>query len=375
MLVKGDNRIIREPRAILLIQLGDIGDVVLTFPCVQALRSRFPAAVIKVAVWDKAAELIELCPWADGVIAVRKEERGLPRAFAHQWGFFRELRRHRFDLAIDLRAGTRGAFLASLSGARQRIGFYSLDGRPWRNLSFTNVFWPELPPGIHMTLYLLSLLEAYGIPAVNPRPQFMVPDSLQDRVTRLLAQEGIPADRPLIAMQPFSLWPYKEWGAAKYVALIRWLQATYGFPVLLTGSPQERQRVQEIVVGCGEQGVFNLAGKTSIGVYGALLARCGLFIGVDSAGQHLASAAGVPTVILYGPSGSSSWAPEGPEHVVVTKDFPCVPCHQMGCDNRGVSRCLEELAVEEVIPAVQRQVEKLLSTPPRLTEGRIGEFH
>ena len=46
-------------RRLLLIQLGDIGDVVLTFPCIRALRENFPNARIVTAVRDKAAQLLE----------------------------------------------------------------------------------------------------------------------------------------------------------------------------------------------------------------------------------------------------------------------------------------------------------------------------
>jgi hypothetical protein len=56
-------------RNILLIQLGDIGDVVLTLPAIRALKENFPRAHIIVAVREKAKELIEDCPWATGVVA------------------------------------------------------------------------------------------------------------------------------------------------------------------------------------------------------------------------------------------------------------------------------------------------------------------
>jgi ADP-heptose:LPS heptosyltransferase len=46
-------------RNILLIQLGDIGDVLLTFPAIRALKENFPQADVFVAVREKAKELIE----------------------------------------------------------------------------------------------------------------------------------------------------------------------------------------------------------------------------------------------------------------------------------------------------------------------------
>ena len=60
MLVKGNNLRTRNIRNILLIQLGDIGDVVLSFPAIRALRENFPRSHLVVAVREKAKELIEL---------------------------------------------------------------------------------------------------------------------------------------------------------------------------------------------------------------------------------------------------------------------------------------------------------------------------
>jgi len=91
----------------------------------------------------------------------------------------------------------------------------------------------------------------------------------------------------------------------------------------------------------------------------ALIQACQLFIGVDSAGMHIAAAVGTPTVIIFGPSAPASWAPTGNHHAIVQKDLPCVPCRQKGCDGSEVSRCLEELAVDEVWAVVESQCKKL----------------
>ena len=62
-------------KRILLIQLGDIGDVILTLPAIRALRESFPQSRIVVCVREKAREIIEDCPWASEVMAVRKEQK------------------------------------------------------------------------------------------------------------------------------------------------------------------------------------------------------------------------------------------------------------------------------------------------------------
>jgi hypothetical protein len=83
-------------------------------------------------------------------------------------------------------------------------------------------------------------------------------------------------------------------------------------------------------------------------MFAAVLKSCGLFIGVDSAGMHIAAAVGTPTVSIFGPSSAASWAPRGSRHKVVHGNLPCIPCRQKGCEGTEQSRCLDELSVNEL---------------------------
>lgn len=359
MLVKGNHLLTKDIKNILLIQLGDIGDVVLTFPCVRALRENFPQANIILAVREKAGELIEECPWANGVISINQDKRRLAAEIAHQTDFFVRLRRYKFDLVLDLRAGTRGAVLAFLCGARQRIGFHSTKETPWRNRVFTHLALSVEKPGQHRSEYYLSLLAAYNIHSDHIWPEFDIPFEKQQKAAALLRGEGVPLDRPVVALQPFSLWRYKEWGMEKYIQLIKRITSEYYLPVIIIGAAGERERAAEIAKRCGDD-VHNFAGKTSVGTLAAVLEICRLFIGIDSAGAHISAAVGTPTVTIFGPGSSVTWAPRGNQHRIVSKKFPCVPCEEKGCQGSDFSRCLEELSVEEVMPVVRSQIDMII---------------
>ena len=97
MLVQGKQIIRKDIKNILLIQLGDIGDVVLSFPCMRALKENFPESNIAVAVREKAKELIEDCPWTSRVISIREEKRRLGREIIYQKIFFSHLRKFNFE--------------------------------------------------------------------------------------------------------------------------------------------------------------------------------------------------------------------------------------------------------------------------------------
>lgn len=358
MFIKGNNILQKDINNILLIQLGDIGDVVLSFPSIRALRENFPQANIIVAVRENASELIEDCQWATGVISINKGKRKWAQEIGYQREFFSRLREFNFDVTIDMRTGTRGAILTFLSSARQRIGFYAPDGKLWRNRAFTHLVSLEAKSGSHLAEHYLNLLAAYNVKTENIWPKLDVPLEKQKRVTALFRKENIPSDRLLIAMQPFSLWKHKDWGMDKYIQLINWISLEYKLPVIITGSPDQREQAEQIVKMC-EENVYNYTGRTSIGIFAAVLKACGLFIGGDSAGMHIAAAVGTPTVTIFGPSSYVGWAPRGKQHYVVQKNLPCVPCHKKGCQDNGISRCLEELTVDEVMPIVKDQIKKI----------------
>lgn len=353
--VKGHGAPLGNPRRILLIQLGDIGDVVLSTPCIRALRDTFPNARLVVAVREKAAELLVDSSWLDDVIEVRKGKLALFGEPISQIDFVLALRRFSFDLVIDLRTGTRGAIMAKISGASRRIGFFAENETWWRNALFTDLLSFEYTSELYVADYLLVLLEAYGVCASHRNPKIEVSLSRQAEAKQLLAAFSIGSNG-IVVLQPFSLWRYKEWGTEKYIGLIRWLVKKWKVVVLIVGNSAEQQRAATIVEACGD-GCHNLAGKTSLSLYAAILKESRLFVGVDSAGLHMAAAVGTPTVGIFGPSSSSSWGPRGPAHVVVKNNsLHCVPCREKGCADSEFSRCLDELLLDNVVKDVNNQL-------------------
>jgi len=349
---------------ILLIQLGDIGDVVLSFPCIQALRENFPAARIVVAVREKAGGLLEECPWISESISVGHPPKGILAWFNYQFEFFSRLRRHRFDLAVDLRTGTRGAVMALLSGAPLRISRFAYDGGLWRNRVFTHLAAPDLQPGQAISDYYLKILTESGLHTRHAVPKIAVSSRKLATAGELLRQHGLPRGQPFIVLQPFSLWHYKELPPTTVTALIRAIERDFHLPMVLAGGPEDRSRAEALRHACPEARLVNLAGKTTLSDYAALLKMSGLFIGIDSAGLHLAAAVGVPTVGIFGPSSMDAWAPRGKQHVVVHKDMDCIPCSQKGCNSSGISRCMEELSVGEITTRVWPHIEKFISGLP-----------
>ncbi len=358
MLVKGNTLSLDRIKRILLIQLGDIGDVVLTIPTIKALKENYPSAEIFVLLRNYALELIEGCPWVDGVISVKKDKGKLRDEICYQKDLLLGLRRKGFELAIDLRAGTRGAIVSFLSGASFRVGRYRGDGRLWRNRLFTHLIEPENESCEYSALHNLNILAPLELRIEDTSPELTVTKEKERIAADILRRQKVPLERPIIAIHPFSRWGYKEWPIGNYIELINDIGSRYGVSIVITGPDDERDRAAEIVKG-SKIDVYSLAGKTSIAELVAVLKRCSLLIGIDSAAVHIAAAVGIPTVTIFGPSSPVNWAPRGKQHCVIYKDLPCVPCRKKGCDNSEVSQCLDELSVEEVAPVIDKRLLKM----------------
>lgn len=337
--------------AILAIQLGDIGDAVLTLPSLHSLKKALPQSPMVVCVREKAGALMDICTDVDDVLTVDKQDRNLVDEIKYQLGFFKKLRRHAYDVAIDFRTGTRGAIITALSGAKTKLGFYDNEERLWRNRIFSHLVHGEYQTGTYVADYYFEVLKWMGVRSSHRDPVLAPPETLKRTVLEMLSGRGIDGRAPFIVLQPFSLWPYKELHSGKYVEIIDRIGSRFRVPIVLSGTPNEKARAQEIADRCICR-VINMAGATTVGELAGLLSLADFFIGVDSAGLHIAAATGTPTASIFGPTAPSSWAPRGNRHTVIQATLPCVPCRQKGCDNSGISRCLDELSVDDIMSAI-----------------------
>ena len=107
-----------NPKRILIILNGAIGDVVRALPLLGRVRRGFPSAHIAWAIEPKSAPILEAHPWLDETILY--DRRRAPWSFAP---FLKRVHDRRFDLAIDLQRHLKSGIISMVSGARERIGF------------------------------------------------------------------------------------------------------------------------------------------------------------------------------------------------------------------------------------------------------------
>ena len=346
-------------RKVLLIQLGDIGDVVWTIPSIWAAKNSISGSEISVMVQQGFGGLLEADSSVAQVFEVKRYSGNLLHQAASHMSFLKNIRDQHFDLVVDLRLGDRGAFLSFATGAPHRVTMHHPEGVPfWRSYLFTHGIVPDYP--VHprgAADQSLRILRKLGIDSDDIIPRLWITDTVKRRVGDILAREKVDGLAPFFTLNPFARWSYKEWDPHKWVEIINWLWQEFSQPIILIGSAEERPKAEALIRQGKARTAFNFTGLTTLPELAGLLSLSRLHIGVDSAAPHIAAATGTPTVTIYGPTSWQDWAPLGKDHYVVVQDMDCIPCRQLGCNNSGRSRCLDDLNIDQVKKVIREAIE------------------
>jgi heptosyltransferase-3 len=352
------------PENILMIQLGDIGDVVLATASFQALKECRPGARVFALVRKGCASLLSADPALAGIFESRREGGNPLEAARENLALFRALRSERFDLVIDLRTGDRGAVLALLARAPEKVAFAG-DGAWWRRHVFSRLFDtlavapPPAHPGADQSL---RILRAAGFPVGDALPRLHVSGTADSAAREILSAAGVAPEARFFTISPFSRWKYKEWSLDRWGEVIAWLGERHGLKSVLVGSGNEAEAAAGILRKTGAAGA-SVAGKTSLGELAAVIRRSSLHLGVDSAAPHMAAALGTPSLTLFGPTDWRAWIVADERCRVVTPDMPCVPCNQKGCAGKGRSTCIDGMPAERVLDALEEMLPAVLARP------------
>jgi exopolysaccharide biosynthesis WecB/TagA/CpsF family protein len=357
----------------LIVELADIGDLVLSTPALSALREAHPDAYIAVLTTAHSAPILNGTNLADEVITFDKHTFDSPKALLkpanmrRALALARRLRRGKYDTTLffhhfTTRFGSLKFLALALSaGSKRRIGLDNGNG------FFLTERLPDEGFGArHQAQYWLDLVGLVGADT-SPRPSVvgmdedvaLPPSTLSGRGA---GGKGLKRIAIHAGSGGYSL--ARRWDADRFAAVADALAKEYGAQIVLVGGAgddtaavKDRMQTQPI----------DLTGKTTLNQLAAVLKTCDLYIGADSGVMHIASAAGVPVVAIFGPSNPAAWGPWTPtgRSIVVSSQPECAPCsyvgHSIGLRNGSEARtCMRMVTGLHVLRAAQE-----LLTPPQ----------
>ncbi len=328
-------------------------------PAVKAIRNRFPDAGITWLVEGPVGELLTFQTFIDKVIQFPRgrlqnglKAGDLPGAAREIKGFLARLRKDRYDCIVDLHGIIKSAFISVCARGGRKVGFDAMHAKEQSHL-----FYGECVPGTDRRMHKVEknmLVARYlGAGDAVPEVSLEVPDDIKRYVDNFFHHAGIQP--PVFAINPFSSkgTDFKRWPIERYARLIGMVRERMGARTLILWGPGEKKEAERLQAMAGEGAL--LACPTNIPQLYAMLEKVDMYIGGDTGVMHLASAAKIPVVAIFGPTDVKINAPYGLNNVIVRKEISCSPCKKKDCRERT---CIESISVEDVFEAVKRMSDK-----------------
>lgn len=308
-----------DPRNILVIDFGQLGDVVLSLPALRAIRERFPQARITVGLGSPGAPIVELSGYADSTLVVDRvalRDGPKPLSVMRIAQLVKEVRRAEFDFIIDLHSLYETNLLGFLSGAPHRL--YAR--RPNRSLDFLANFKPRPPiedtrPSKHAIDRYLDVLTPLGIKDVSrvPRLKTRAPDDAT--IEQMLKKEKAATGAPLVGLFPGAGHPARRWPLARFAELAERLVRNDEVRIILFAGPEERAFVKEMRASFPRSTlVFD---RLSIPQLASALARLAVFVTNDTGPMHIATAVGTSVVVVLDRPTPHSFIPTESRHRII----------------------------------------------------------
>lgn len=333
-------------RALLYCAGGGIGDSLLASVVGRALRTKYER--VDALTLPGHRSTLERVPDLDAVLI---DEGGDEQALAAS------LAERNYDASVVTWATARTARVPKLAKIPLRVGqsrrLYSHDFN--KRVLVRSERGDVTSPWVDI---LLDYARAVGCDTDDHIPSFVpTPD---DEMEANLVIAGATREGPYIILHPTNavasqrgIWPTQGWAA-----LARALAERFETTVLLSGAPTDvtineaiLRQAQDDGASAQDDRIINIAGKLSIGAFGALAQRARGFVGITTGTMHIAAAVGAPTLGIF-PFQSDfpeRWGPLGVSTSVVRATYPCHPgdTKENCCDYA----CIANLDVDRIVAA------------------------
>jgi ADP-heptose:LPS heptosyltransferase len=299
-------------RRILVVELWNIGDVVLLLPFLQQLRHIFPDASITLLGRGHARDLLAASGFVDEfIVADLNWQKDRSPTAKVRWGelsrVVRELRRKKFDIAFQCRPHVREYMLLALSDARRRVGIAK---RGWDRLLTDRIAVDSL--ATQKKEAWLRLLARFGGARQLAEPRLRLAESTRARAAEFLRAHGVSGGELVVGIHPGASISEKRWPLDRFALVIQQIEVN---------RPELRPLVFVDPEGYGAElasSPRSIPARVDLDLMIGLLGRCDLLVCNDSGPMHIAAALGVTCVAVFGSGIDRMFAPLGEGHVAIT---------------------------------------------------------
>lgn len=349
-------------RKILVCQLRQLGDVVLSTPSVELLKKRFPAAQLDFFTEKKCLPILENNPNIQTIWPLDKQQLG---SFGVELGYYRGISRHCYDLVVDFQQLPRSRWLSLFSPRAIRLSFTP----PWYNRIFYS-HWTEPEHG-YAAAYKASVLRPLGIQWNGEPPRIYLTDPEKEAAGRMLGELGLAPGQTLVTLDATHRYAPRRWPLEYYARLLLLAAENRpGLRALPLCGPGEYEEIEKLAGLCDalrpgfSKRTLLLPGRLlSLRESTAAISHALLHLGNCSAPRHLAVAVGTPSLAILGAS-NRAWTFPSAAHQDISSGLDCRPCNNNSCAI-GL-KCLVDLLPELVLPVFIESLDNAAKRGPHL---------
>lgn len=271
-----------RPFPILFITAANVSDAILSSGLIKRLYDEAPTARFTIVTGVEAAPLFRDVPGLDDIVILEADAGWM--AWVRLWT---RMIGRRWGLVVDLRGAGIGRWLRRRKRATLRPQFGHAD--PHR---------------------LIAMAAVFGLDDDPPAPFLFVSEEALAAAEMRDAGSG-----PILAIGPGASWVGKAWPPERFARVAALLLGPDGpMPggrLMIVGGPEAKEAGRALKLAARRGRTIAEPGQLDLLEAYALLKRARLFIGNDGGALHLAAAAGVPAIGLFGPSDERVGGPWG----------------------------------------------------------------
>jgi len=344
---------INKKNKILLINFGGLGDQILFFPAIKAIKDAYPESSITFATEPRSSSVGKLTNLIDETIICDIKSGNI---FKNIIDFLFKVWPQKFDIVVSSGSSKQVAILLFLTGIKIKIGYYS--GNLSKLLLSKTISLKKQQYAGNM---YHDLAKALNPEAIADIPEINVPDEALEKYRKII----IAPDKKTVVIHPgvskLSVQKniLKFWSIENWTELVKKLLETGTYKVILTGGPDDKEVSTGIKAALGElisENLLDLTEKTANVIeLAAIIKLADKLVCVDSAPMHIGVGVKTPTVALFGPTDEAKLFPfyDPKFSVVAAENLECRPClwdkRQFSCKN---PICLD-ISVNRVFAAVE----------------------
>jgi heptosyltransferase-2/heptosyltransferase-3 len=334
-------------KKILVCQLRQIGDVMLSTPVAELLAKKFPDAEIHYFTEKKCVPVLQHNPYISHIWALDKKELSNP---FKEFVFYKKVARQGYDLMVGLQHLPRIRWISYLTDAPVKLSYHS----SWIN----DLGYTHLTPAKdgYASESKAAILAPLGIEWNCTTPKLFLTEEERSAMAGRLKEWGVTEEHRLITVDATHHDLGRKYPAENYAKVISALAKKHSdLRFVLLAGPGEEGIFDDILQNCDTpEAVIVPKPSLQLREVAACQERCILHFGNCSAPRHMSVAVGTPTFVVLG-SSSDAWRFPSDAHTTVNSDIDCRPCNNSTCPVGY--KCLSELDPEYVAQQLLNHIE------------------